>query len=66
MWFNSRYMLLRLSMKIHVSVRSGLACSTAISNAYSYAQRIFGTLGNLATMLVCEGALNIPEPAMFM
>ena len=65
MWFDNRYMLLRVSVKINVFVESDLMCSFATSIACNYAYKIIGYLGNLAAMLVCEGPLNNPELAMF-
>jgi len=42
MWLSRRYMMLRLSVKMNVSVVMDLVCSIANSNAYSYALSIFG------------------------
>lgn len=48
-------MLLRLSVKINVLVVSDFVCSIAINNAYSHALSIFGYLGNLTTICICNG-----------
>ena len=47
-------MLLRLSMKINVSVVSDFVCSIAINSAYSYALSIFGYLGSLTAICICN------------
>jgi hypothetical protein len=66
MWFDSRYILLRMLVKINVFVESDLVCCIAKSSAQSYAYKIFGYLSNLEAMLVCEGLLNNPKPTIFL
>ena len=63
-WFRSRYMLLRLSVKINVLVVRSLVCSTASNNAYSSTQRMFGYLGTLAAMWMFSGPLKTSKSRM--
>lgn len=42
MWSNSRYMLLRLFVKMNVYMMSVLVCSIASIHLYNLAIRIFG------------------------
>ena len=58
MWLRRRYMLLRLSVYVNVSVGSVLVCSVAMKIAYNYALRILGYLGRRATILTCSGPLK--------
>ena len=58
-------MLLRLSVKMKVSMTSILVYYIASSKACNSAFRIFGQPRSLASILVANGASNTPEHAMF-
>ena len=58
MWFSSRYMLLRVSVKINVFVERDFVFSIAKSSAQNYARKTFRYLDNLEAMLVCAQGVH--------
>lgn len=63
-YLRSRYMLLRLFVKLNVYVVRDFVCSMDRRSVYNLACRIHGYLGNRVAMLLCAGLLKTSTLAM--
>ena len=54
MWSRRRYMLLRRTVNMSVSIGNVLVCPASITSSYDYPLRGLGNPGRQATMLTCS------------